>query len=404
MSTRDWEGNEQTYEDPDEQRVLFGALDSFYQYAKVAHFNTTHLRRQSFYALPRAHLELLAAPPFSYLDTLNAVDDAIDKNAELSLAIWQAGLESFGMQPQLDMPQARDLVDWRGKATSNDLEKARSTLRQFYRDWSAEGKAERAACYQPVLRALQEERVSRSGVKLRVLIPGAGLARLVFELCCAGFDTEGNEISYHQLLASSYILNHCRDSQAHTLFPWAHSFSNHRNRANHLKSVQIPEIHPSTVLGSIENAGEMSMSASDFLLLYGDESHRETFDAVATVFFLDTAPNIIRYVEAIKNCLRPGGLFVNVGPLLWHFENNAPGQHGREKDLDPNIASNQHGPMGIADPGAVELTDDEVVTLIEELGFDIEKREFGITAPYIQDPESMLQNTFKASHWVARKR
>lgn len=47
---------------------------------------------------------------------------------------------------------------------------------------------------------------------------------------------------------------------------------------------------------------------------------------------LDTAPNIIRYIEAIKNCLRPGGLFVNVGPLLWHFENNAPGQHGHEKD------------------------------------------------------------------------
>jgi carnosine N-methyltransferase len=50
------------------------------------------------------------------------------------------------------------------------------------------------------------------------------------------------------------------------------------------------------------------------------------------------------------------------------------------------------------------LTDEEVVTLIEKLGFNIEKREFGITAPYIHDPESMLQNIFKASHWVARKR
>ena len=59
---------------------------------------------------------------------------------------------------------------------------------------------------------------------------------------------------------------------------------------------------------------------------------------------------------------------------------------------------------GIADPGAVELTDDEVVALIEKLGFVVEKREFGLTTPYIQDPESMLQNSFKASHWVARKR
>ena len=256
------------------------------QYAKIAHFNTTHLRRQSFYALPRAHLELLAAPPFSYLDTLNAVDDAIDKNAELSLAIWQAGLESFGMPAQLTPSQPTDPIEWRGKATSLDLEKARSTLRQFYRDWSEEGTIEREACYQPVLTALEEERLARSGARLRVLVPGAGLARLVFDLCCAGFDTEGNEISYHQLLASSYILNYCHASHAHTLFPWVHSFSNHRNRANHLKSVQIPNLLPSTTLGSIENAGEMSMSASDFLLLYGDKAHKDTFDAVATVFFL----------------------------------------------------------------------------------------------------------------------
>jgi carnosine N-methyltransferase len=231
-------------------------------------------------------LELLAAPPFSYLDTLNAVDDAIDKNAELSLAIWQAGLESFGLSSRLDDLQSQGSINWRGKATSNDLEKARSTLRQFYRDWSEEGKAEREACYQPVLKALEKERLSRLDTKMRVLVPGAGLARLVFELCSAGFDTEGNEISYHQLLASSYILNHCRDSRAHTIFPWVHSFSNHRNRANHLKSVQVPDLHPSTALGVVDVPGEMSMSASDFLLLYGDKDHKNTFDAVVTVFFL----------------------------------------------------------------------------------------------------------------------
>lgn len=59
---------------------------------------------------------------------------------------------------------------------------------------------------------------------------------------------------------------------------------------------------------------------------------------------------------------------------------------------------------GIADPGAVELTDDELIALLDKLGFDVEKRETGLVAPYIQDPESMLQNTYKASHWVARKR
>jgi hypothetical protein len=59
---------------------------------------------------------------------------------------------------------------------------------------------------------------------------------------------------------------------------------------------------------------------------------------------------------------------------------------------------------GIADPGSVELTDDEVMALVEKLGFEVEHRETGIPAPYIQDLSSMLQNTYKASHWIARKR
>jgi carnosine N-methyltransferase len=29
MSSVEWEGNEETYEDPDEQSVLFAAVDSF---------------------------------------------------------------------------------------------------------------------------------------------------------------------------------------------------------------------------------------------------------------------------------------------------------------------------------------------------------------------------------------
>jgi carnosine N-methyltransferase len=68
--------------------------------------------------------------------------------------------------------------------------------------------------------------------------------------------------------------------------------------------------------------------------------------ATADSCFSDTAPNIIRYVEAVKNCLRSGGLFVNVGPLLWHFENNAPGQHGREKDAASEPASDNSNAKG----------------------------------------------------------
>lgn len=58
---------------------------------------------------------------------------------------------------------------------------------------------------------------------------------------------------------------------------------------------------------------------------------------------------------------------------------------------------------GIADPGSVELSGDEVINLVEHYGFKVEKKEDGLKAGYIQDAEAMLQNTYQATHWLARK-
>ncbi|KAH7309474.1 N2227-like protein-domain-containing protein [Stachybotrys elegans] len=398
-----WEGVEENFEDPEEVRVIFCALDSFSQYAKVAHFNVTHLRRQSFYALPQAHWQMLAAPPFNFLDTLEKTDDAIDSNADLASAIVKFGLRTFrSIAPR---PDAQDPViphQWAGIAKHSDIDKARSTIRQFYRDWSVDGAAEREACYGPVMKVMAEERAkSPNADMLKVLVPGAGLGRLVFDLCQAGFDAEGNEISYHQLLASSYILNQCERAHRHMIYPWVHTFSNHRTRGDHLRGYQVPDIHPGATLADTPNPGSMSMCAADFLCLYGDESHKDQYDAVASVFFLDTAPNLIRYLEVILHCLKPGGVLINVGPLLWHFENNAPGNHGRDDDGDGEHDYNNSS--GIADPGSFELSQDEVMALVEKLGFQVEWVKMDIDAPYIQDRDSMLQTTYKASAWVARK-
>ena len=86
---------------------------------------------------------------------------------------------------------------------------------------------------------------------------------------------------------------------------------------------------------------------------------------------------------------------------MWHFENNAPGNHGHDDDGDGE--HDARGSSGIADPGSFELTDDEVMALVAKIGFVVEAKEMGIPAPYIQDPQSMLQNTYSATFWVARK-
>ncbi|KAH8908945.1 N2227-domain-containing protein [Coniochaeta sp. PMI_546] len=404
-----WNVDDDTVQDPEEQRVMFCALDSYVQYAKVSFFNVTHMRRQNFYALPQAHWMMLAGTPFNYLETLDNVDKCIRSNADLAEMIVKSGLQSLqvsdvGPNGELTLPP-----QWANCAKHADVDKARSTLRQFYRDWSAEGAVERAACYGPVKRALAEERDQRrkagSAERLNMLVPGAGLARLMFDLCLEGYDVEGNEISYHQLLASSYILNFCEKAEQHTVHPWIHTFSNHKTRSNHLRGYKIPDIHCATELARAPDAGSMTMTAADFLCYY--ESRDQAYDAVASVFFLDTAPNLIRYLQVLYRCLKPGGLLINVGPLLWHFENNPPGHHHHDDD-DADEGSTAGGGQakdsnGIADPGSFELSDDEVMALVERIGFEVEWRQTGIEAPYIQDPDSMLQTVYRASSWVARR-
>lgn len=98
----------------------------------------------------------------------------------------------------------------RPKQPARDLQqdKVRSTLRSFVRDWAAEGAAERQACYNPILAALEEyypDVASRSDIK--VLVPGCGLGRLAMEIAALGFWSQGNEFSTYMLIASHFALN-----------------------------------------------------------------------------------------------------------------------------------------------------------------------------------------------------
>lgn len=372
------------------------------QYRSTAHFNVTHRRRQNFYALPTSQWQMLAKPPFAFLETLDRVDDAIDENFHVASEILKAGLSSFGLESEPADPN----MDWRGAATPSDMDKARTTIRQFYRDWSAEGVVERSACYEPVIKDLSDKFGGYPHQdRIKVLVPGAGLGRLVFELCLRGYTVEGNEISYHQLLASNWVLNFARHAKQFDLYPFVMDFSNLVNRESQMKMVKIPDVHPGTELGMASgkpeshSCGRMDMTAADFIVLYGDEKHKNMFDVVMTVFFIDTAPNVLRYIEVIRHCLKHGGIWINLGPLLWHFAERGPSKQEEDKKEKRRKQTN-----GIAEPGGVELTVEETILLVTNSGFAIEKHEIEeARSGYIHNPESMLQNKYRSAHWIARK-
>ncbi|KAK5223035.1 hypothetical protein LTR72_005872 [Exophiala xenobiotica] len=431
--------------DPHERRTIFAALDSFHQYRKNTHYNTTHRRRQNLYALPSAQWQMLANPPFSLLDTLNAIDDAIDHNADLADEILRLGLDSFGLEEKPQPPVTTTTtttpsnpdLNWQGKAKPNDLSKAHSTIRQFYRDWSHEGftlevKPLLDTIYSDLSALLPLIPRPPSGLTDApapapapdLLLPGAGLGRLVFELSRLGYNATGNEISYHQLLASNFILNCTQHADQYPIYPFVNTFTNITSRQTQVKRHTIPDVHPYTAISSRIDAGQpvgaMNMTAGDFILSYSTPECRDTFDAVVTVFFIDTAPNLIRYVDTVWNCLKTGGIWINTGPLLWHFDDRVHAGAADKADDDDGDAGDQNKDededKGIAEPGSFELSNDEVLQLITRLGFEVVRNEilghdhdhpasaFRSGLGYMQDPSSLLQNRYRCTHWVARKK
>jgi hypothetical protein len=64
--------------------------------------------------------------------------------------------------------------------------------------------------------------------------------------------------------------------------------------------------------------GSLSYNIGDFVEIYAQRDQRGRFGAVVTCFFIDTASNIYEYLLVIRNSLKSGGVWINVGPLQWH--------------------------------------------------------------------------------------
>ena len=412
-----------------ERNVAYQALDSFHKYRSVAH-STIHRRRQNLYALPSSQWRQLAAPPFNLLDNLSAVDDAIDANARLAEAILNVASQSMNFPHD---EGSSDEHPGDGHARANDHNKAESTLRQFYRDWSKEGFEKEV---KPLLDLILADLATYSSNReqstsstspntphnpqtsqnqpLDILLPGSGLSRLLLSLTLHGHNATGNEISYHQLMASHFILN-ANTAGAHswTIYPWATNFSNTISRTHQLRSYTIPDIDPATVVADAHAAGNvvgtMGMAAGDFVTSFNEEDSKREYDAVVTVYFIDTAPNLFRYIQTVHNCLRQGGLWINVGPLLWHFDARANSRPGTPREAPGTDETQRREDAGIAEPGSFELTHEEVVELVARSGFEILKEEIladdgdGGVGAYIQQPDGMMQMRYRCGHWVARK-
>ena len=76
-------------------------------------------------------------------------------------------------------------------------------LTQLRREWCEEGKAERQASFAPILEAFERALPKGSSI----IVPGAGLGRLNWELSQRGYEAAGVERAMSMLIVGEHVLN-----------------------------------------------------------------------------------------------------------------------------------------------------------------------------------------------------
>lgn len=313
----------------------------------------------------------------------------------------------------------------KAQRADHGVDKIRSTLKQLVRDWSEDGTLEREAAYGPILSAIDDRFGSipeNERSMVRCLVPGAGLGRLAWELAFRGFSAQGNEFSFYMLLASHFVLNKTQKIAEHVIYPFIHSSSNFRNANDMLKPVAFPDVRPSGLPHQVDFsmvAGEVSsrmrycfywdqvsltypplpfqnVLPSQFIEVYSSPSESSRWDVVATCYFIDTARNFLRYLEVFNHVLPLGGLWINVGPLLWHYEGGRGGS-GSDSGKDGKKKKT------LGEDISIELTLEEVIDLIKRMGFEIVEERSLPRQPYTGNPSGMLTYQYQPEFWVARK-
>ncbi|KAF8161386.1 N2227-like protein-domain-containing protein [Crassisporium funariophilum] len=366
---------------PNTHFSLTRAYHSFSQYARLSASELAQ-KRASYNTLGRANKNL--GFKIGYAKKLDRLRDITSLNATVTDGIVELALEEF---PSLS---DKDAIH----AGSADLGRVRESLKHFVRDWSVDGAHERTRTFAPILDLLRAvDPADRR--KMKVLVPGCGLGRLAWEISQLGFDTTANELSYFMTLALRFLLSPKLTSTVneHTLRPYGHWFSHQKSNDSLFRRISFPDAIPRltpnfhlveqdfmtlpvpTTTNALDDR-TLSWSRSDT-----SRNADGGYDYIVTLFFIDTSLDVFATMRQIYHLLRPGGTWVNLGPLLWTGG-------------------------GLA---KVELSLDEVLQAAEEIGFVLQTEKTGLAArrtlecEYTSDSNAMMRWIYNAEFWVARK-
>ncbi|KAF1815530.1 N2227-domain-containing protein [Eremomyces bilateralis CBS 781.70] len=355
----------------------YALLNALYGYLRYRESNIEEVLKwkELYERLPFAQKKV-ARDVIHYDKSLDRVERLYEENAQVADAILNHGLQYY----QVDRKELEQFAqEAEADKREPDRKEVLQAMRHFVRDWSDDGTHERMETFPWVLETIDglfPSRHDNPDNPIKVIIPGSGLGKLAHEIGdLGGFEVTSNEWSMYMSVAYRYMQT-LKEKESVTYYPYIPRWSHQINRANLERGVKMPNT-------AIDNTAIVHVEG-DFTHIFKAQAGQ--FDVVVTLFFIDTAWNLLTYMDSIKAMLKPGGYWLNLGPLLYR-----------------------------AQP-YVQLTLEEILDVSEHMGFEfldidpkwgnltVEGRKArGVEARYSFDLEALIKHAYYAQMWVARK-
>ena len=249
--------------------------------------------------------------PFNIEDRASKLKEAINHNQNL------LNLISKIYKPDPSFYEGIDMDEMKNKRFEEE-KYIYNVLTYIMRDWTFERKKEREECYNLIINEILKyfpPNIDNS-INYKILIPDSAVNRLGYELCKYGFYIESNEYLFLNGIFTDFILKHAKKNEF-SFCPNVDSFSNYYKEETVFRKYSFPDIDIDL---EKDIKGKFKMTIGDFIDLYdNNNNYKNYFDCIITCYFIDTGQNIIRYIDIIYNILKKGGIWINFGPLSYHW-------------------------------------------------------------------------------------
>ncbi|GAV28128.1 hypothetical protein PMKS-001596 [Pichia membranifaciens] len=311
-------------------------------------------------------LQQKIASCIDYPKKLSLVDKHFDKNNEILSTIVSYAIKKYDIKDY-----ELKLVEEQATATKRyNYFRVVESLCHYARDWPVAPSEE----VTPLLEYIKQQCKGLDNDKTVAIVPGSGLGKVSHTLAELNFSSvHAVEFSWLMVLMNEFVYLKQENNRILNVYPYLHTYSNHLTVEDQLRPVEISH--------SITKPPNLLIHNADFTKFKPQEHLRPTENpenlVFVTCFFLDTAENLIEYLQAINkisSSFKGTKKWINLGPLKY----------------------------GTA--AKIEVSNMELKTLVKGMGWDFVDEQDPKLLGYLTDKKGLWQGYYNITMWSAVKK